>query len=319
MPACPARRGHSLSPGVSRRPALAAQVQWRIIRSTRSARSTSSRPPALWACSGSCTSRRRRSTDGRGSFPSTNAGRRGRLRCTAAASLRVYARSYFECYGLPVVCVRPFNNYGPRSHFEGDSGEVIPRFLLRALAGQPPVIFGDGAHTCAAVQSISVCVRHLRPMRGTITSPPDRARPAVPDLVRERWGREGRVLRRPDAEGRHCHGDPGSANEAEIGDEITFVAVVRDSRSAFENRILVTVKPEAQPRGGRAVVASATAAAAVARNQCPPQANASRTPVPALSAARPPATSIAPAACPAVAGAPFRIGTGKLAGEPEYP
>lgn len=58
-----------------------------------------------------------------------------------------YARSYFECYGLPVVCVRPFNNYGPRSHFEGDSGEVIPRFILRALAGQPPVIFGDGGHT----------------------------------------------------------------------------------------------------------------------------------------------------------------------------
>lgn len=58
-----------------------------------------------------------------------------------------YARSYFECWGLPVVCVRPFNNYGPRSHFEGDSGEVIPRFLLRALAGQAPVVFGDGAHT----------------------------------------------------------------------------------------------------------------------------------------------------------------------------
>ena len=58
-----------------------------------------------------------------------------------------YARSYFECYQLPVVCVRPFNNYGPRSHFEGDSGEVIPRFILRALAGEPPVIFGDGAHT----------------------------------------------------------------------------------------------------------------------------------------------------------------------------
>lgn len=58
-----------------------------------------------------------------------------------------YARSFFECYGLPVVCVRPFNNYGPRSHFEGDSGEVIPRFLLRALAGLPPIIFGDGSHT----------------------------------------------------------------------------------------------------------------------------------------------------------------------------
>jgi UDP-glucose 4-epimerase len=58
-----------------------------------------------------------------------------------------YAEAFHVCHGLPVVRVRPFNNYGPRAHFEGDSGEVIPRFILRALAGQPPVIFGDGAHT----------------------------------------------------------------------------------------------------------------------------------------------------------------------------
>ena len=58
-----------------------------------------------------------------------------------------YAAAFHTCHGLPVVRVRPFNNYGPRAHFEGDSGEVIPRFLLRALAGQPPVIFGDGSHT----------------------------------------------------------------------------------------------------------------------------------------------------------------------------
>ena len=58
-----------------------------------------------------------------------------------------YARAYFECFQLPTICVRPFNNYGPRSHFEGDAGEVIPRFLLRALSGEPPVIFGDGSHT----------------------------------------------------------------------------------------------------------------------------------------------------------------------------
>ena len=58
-----------------------------------------------------------------------------------------YAAAFHACHGLPVVRVRPFNNYGPRAHFEGDSGEVIPRFLLRALAGQPPVIFGDGTYT----------------------------------------------------------------------------------------------------------------------------------------------------------------------------
>ena len=58
-----------------------------------------------------------------------------------------YAAAFHRVHGLPVIRVRPFNNYGPRAHFEGDSGEVIPRFILRALAGEPPVIFGDGSHT----------------------------------------------------------------------------------------------------------------------------------------------------------------------------
>lgn len=58
-----------------------------------------------------------------------------------------YTHAFGECFGLKTVRVRTFNNYGPRSHFEGDAGEVIPRFILRALHGQPPVIFGDGSHT----------------------------------------------------------------------------------------------------------------------------------------------------------------------------
>jgi len=58
-----------------------------------------------------------------------------------------YARAFHRTYGYPTVIVRPFNSYGPRCHHEGDSGEVIPRFLLRCLAGRPMVIFGDGAQT----------------------------------------------------------------------------------------------------------------------------------------------------------------------------
>ncbi len=58
-----------------------------------------------------------------------------------------YARAYHRTYGLPTVVVRPFNNFGPRSHHEGDSGEVIPRFAVWALNGQAPIIFGDGRQT----------------------------------------------------------------------------------------------------------------------------------------------------------------------------
>ena len=58
-----------------------------------------------------------------------------------------YARAYHRTYGYPTAVVRPFNTYGPRSHHEGDSGEVIPKFLLRCLAGRPLIVFGDGTQT----------------------------------------------------------------------------------------------------------------------------------------------------------------------------
>jgi UDP-glucose 4-epimerase len=58
-----------------------------------------------------------------------------------------YARAFQRTYGFPTVVVRPFNNFGPRSHHEGDCGEVIPRFAVWALNGKAPVIFGDGKQT----------------------------------------------------------------------------------------------------------------------------------------------------------------------------
>jgi UDP-glucose 4-epimerase len=58
-----------------------------------------------------------------------------------------YARAFYRTRKFPTVVVRPFNNFGPRSHHEGDSGEVIPRFGMWALNGVAPVIFGDGEQT----------------------------------------------------------------------------------------------------------------------------------------------------------------------------
>jgi len=50
----------------------------------------------------------------------------------------VYA--YHVTYGLPVVIIRPFNNYGPYQHPE----KVIPRFITQALRDEPLTIHGDG-------------------------------------------------------------------------------------------------------------------------------------------------------------------------------
>jgi UDP-glucose 4-epimerase len=58
-----------------------------------------------------------------------------------------YSRAFYKTYGLPVIIIRPFNTFGPRSHYEGDAGEVIPKSIVRALNGQPVVVFGDGTQT----------------------------------------------------------------------------------------------------------------------------------------------------------------------------
>ena len=58
-----------------------------------------------------------------------------------------YTNSFFECYGMNTTVLRIFNNYGPRAHFEGDSGEIIPRTIVNVLNDISPVVFGDGSIT----------------------------------------------------------------------------------------------------------------------------------------------------------------------------
>jgi dTDP-glucose 4,6-dehydratase len=50
------------------------------------------------------------------------------------------AYAYHATYELPIVIVRPFNNYGPRQHPE----KVIPRFVIQALEDEPLTVHGDG-------------------------------------------------------------------------------------------------------------------------------------------------------------------------------
>ena len=68
------------------------------------------------------------------------------------------ALAYARKYGLPVVIGRFFNVVGPRQ--VGHYGMVIPRFVERALAGEPVVVYDDGgqvrcfAHVREVVESV---------------------------------------------------------------------------------------------------------------------------------------------------------------------
>jgi len=54
-----------------------------------------------------------------------------------------YCLAFHRTYGLPVICLRFFNIYGPRQR-AGPYAGVVPKFVQRLLHNQPPIIYGDG-------------------------------------------------------------------------------------------------------------------------------------------------------------------------------
>lgn len=64
----------------------------------------------------------------------------------AAAKLagECYCRAFTATYGLETVVLRYFNVFGPRQDPNGHYAAVIPKFITAMVAGQSPVIFGDG-------------------------------------------------------------------------------------------------------------------------------------------------------------------------------
>ncbi len=58
-----------------------------------------------------------------------------------------YCRVFTSLYGLPTVALRYFNVFGPKQDPASQYAAVIPNFITRILAGEPPVIHGDGRQT----------------------------------------------------------------------------------------------------------------------------------------------------------------------------
>ncbi len=73
------------------------------------------------------------------------------LPCTVYGASKLageaYSRAYYKTYDFPTCIIRPFNTFGPRSHHEGDAGEMIPKSIVRLLSDKPIKIFGDGFQT----------------------------------------------------------------------------------------------------------------------------------------------------------------------------
>jgi UDP-glucose 4-epimerase len=58
-----------------------------------------------------------------------------------------YCQVFEQVFNLPTASLRYFNVYGPRQDPNSQYAAVIPSFIKRTRAGEPPVIYGDGKQT----------------------------------------------------------------------------------------------------------------------------------------------------------------------------
>jgi dTDP-glucose 4,6-dehydratase len=118
------------------------------------------------------------------------------------------AYSYWCTYELPIVIIRPFNNYGPYQHPE----KVIPRFIIQALMDQPLTIHGSGAasrdwlHVADTAEAITAaCEAPLEPLLGeviNVATGRDETVEYIADAVL-------RILGKPQELRQHVHDRPG--------------------------------------------------------------------------------------------------------------
>ncbi len=58
-----------------------------------------------------------------------------------------YGKVFSDLYSVRTVFLRYFNVFGPRQDPNSEYAAVIPKFITRLLAGEPPIIYGDGEQT----------------------------------------------------------------------------------------------------------------------------------------------------------------------------
>ena len=78
-------------------------------------------------------------------------------------------KSFHAMQGLDYVALRYFNVYGPRMDIHGLYTEVLIRWMQRIAAGQPPLIFGDGAQTMDFVFTTDIARANLLAAASEVT------------------------------------------------------------------------------------------------------------------------------------------------------
>jgi nucleoside-diphosphate-sugar epimerase len=118
--------------------------------------------------------------------------------------------------GFDTVTLRYFNVFGPRQRAESAYAAVVPAFARRLLAGERPIVHGDGeqsrdfAFIANVVHANLLAARHAGPLRGVAINIGSGARTTVNDLARTM----ARLAGRPDLVPRHEPERPGDVRHS---------------------------------------------------------------------------------------------------------
>jgi nucleoside-diphosphate-sugar epimerase len=111
------------------------------------------------------------------------------------------AATFASAYGMELVGLRYFNVYGPRQDPDGPYAAVIPRFFRSCLAGEPPLVHGDGEQSrdftfvADAVAANLLAARAPRSACGRAYNVGGGARTTVSELARVVCGVTGAAAR----------------------------------------------------------------------------------------------------------------------------
>jgi UDP-glucose 4-epimerase len=78
-------------------------------------------------------------------------------------------RSYNDMFGLDYVALRYFNVYGPRMDVFGKYTEVLIRWMERIIAGEAPIIFGDGTQTMDFIYATDIARANILAAHADVT------------------------------------------------------------------------------------------------------------------------------------------------------
>jgi UDP-glucose 4-epimerase len=78
-------------------------------------------------------------------------------------------RAYYDMFGLDYVALRYFNVYGPRMDIHGKYTEVLIRWMERIIAGEAPIIFGDGSQTMDFIYATDIAGSNILAAHADVT------------------------------------------------------------------------------------------------------------------------------------------------------